>query len=536
MLSSIGIGAVVYVIIGISLLLFNLGFVKYYQSKRDPDLFSFAIAVMSLELILLTAALLPVDVYLVSSTVDHSTGLKKLWADEGTIQWITFAVKLLYYIFYGLISFYIFFLVPFAYFYYKDSETEPDARKKRSLISMRYAICFSLIGLSFFLFGLFMKPIVLPPFINIEWFQHLLSESSGAKAFWFVIGCLLLPAMVVLVIYTAPGLSILPIYLIKNKRKVDVENQTIHHQLDMIRDQRKALEHRYADSNQPLSERDLRALENYNDEERILLRKLNGVDEEMTHFSQKVLKVLRPFQVLIGLILLGFSFLIVISVLISIIDKIIYSVCGRKCGYIISHPDLINVVDSMFVHLQKIFPFDYIILVGTLIYFFFATMMGIIHIGVKVLWATLFRIKRHSTSPQGLLIVVLIIMFGILGFNYSMVSVIAPGYSHFGNQVYCNHTEGGRRDCSYQIDKIVPCDLWAPIEICTPTVSSTLIDRIPLNTPILGMIYFYSEWAFLLSFVLAFIISLFRPIKDSSIDLEDLYDSEDEQAGLLDSR
>lgn len=37
------------------------------------------------------------------------------------------------------------------------------------------------------------------------------------------------------------------------------------------------------------------------------------------------------------------------------IDKITFSVCGSKCGYIISHPDLFNPINCIFVNLSKVF-------------------------------------------------------------------------------------------------------------------------------------------------------------------------------------
>lgn len=66
-------------------------------------------------------------------------------------------------------------------------------------------------------------------------------------------------------------------------------------------------------------------------------------------------------------------------------------------------------------------------------------MTGIIQIGVRFLWVTLYRIKRGSTAPQGLLFSAILLTFGLLALNYSITSVVAPGYAHFGSQVYvCN--------------------------------------------------------------------------------------------------
>lgn len=36
------------------------------------------------------------------------------------------------------------------------------------------------------------------------------------------------------------------------------------------------------------------------------------------------------------------------------VDKITFSVCGHRCGYIISHPDLFNPVNFIFIKLAKV--------------------------------------------------------------------------------------------------------------------------------------------------------------------------------------
>jgi LMBR1 domain-containing protein 1 len=75
-------------------------------------------------------------------------------------------------------------------------------------------------------------------------------------------------------------------------------------------------------------------------------------------------------------------------------------------------------------------------MLGIVIYFFLATMMGILQVGVRFLWVTLYRIKRSSTAPQGLLFSAILLSFGLLALNYTFTSVVAPGYAHFGSQVY----------------------------------------------------------------------------------------------------
>lgn len=75
-------------------------------------------------------------------------------------------------------------------------------------------------------------------------------------------------------------------------------------------------------------------------------------------------------------------------------------------------------------------------MVGLILYFFLATMSGVIQIGVRFLWVTLFRIRKGSTAPQGLLVSAVLLTLSLLALNYTVTTTVAPGYAHFGSQVY----------------------------------------------------------------------------------------------------
>ncbi|KAL1932435.1 hypothetical protein VTP01DRAFT_8113 [Rhizomucor pusillus] len=531
----IGIAWTVYGIVSGLLLLFSIAFTRYYQHKRESEALATAVTIISLTLVLCTLALLPVDIFLVSSTVDPETGLKKSWADKETIYWMTLTVQIAYYVGYGLVAAFSFFIIPFSYFYYEEyDDDEEQTIKDRVFGALKYTSFFVVISLLLFLFGLFVKPSQRPPKLDLDWLEKLLMESNGEKSISFVIACLFFLGMLVFIVYTAPGLSILPFNMIKGRRKIEAENEDVDTRLAVVRERQRAIQSKYAGSNKLLTERDQRNLENLEDEERILQRRLRTIQEDRASIWQRIITILRPFEVLFGILLLVLTLVVAASIFLTIIDKITFSVCGSKCGYIISHPDLFNPINCIFVNLSKVFPLDYIFMVLLIVYFFMATMSGVITIGVRFLWVSLFRIRRHATLPQGLLFATILLTLGLLALNYSITNVVAPGYAHFGSQVFCNYTEGGQRNCSEHADLIVPCDIYAPTEICTPTISSTLIDRIIVNTPFFGIVFYYAQWAFLVVFVLGFVVALFRRPRDN-VDMEsaDAEAEEDEQRGLL---
>ena len=59
-----------------------------------------------------------------------------------------------------------------------------------------------------------------------------------------------------------------------------------------------------------------------------------------------------------------------------------------------------------------------------------------------------------------------------------------------------------------------------------------------VNTPFFGALYYYSQWAFLVIFILGFIVALFRRPRDN-VDMEsadvDADQDDNEQSGLLES-
>ncbi|KAI9258776.1 hypothetical protein BDA99DRAFT_514103 [Phascolomyces articulosus] len=533
----VGFAWAIYGIVVVGLFVFSTGFTRYYQHKHESESFATVVTILGLTLILATLALTPIDIFLVSSTVDSLTGLKKSWADKDTIDWMTTTVQFVYYGCYGLVALFSFFMIPFAYFYYEeyDGDDEEQTWHDRVWGALKYTSFFVVISLLLFLFGLFVKPSSRPPKLDLDWLEKLLTESNGEKSISFVVACLIVLGMLVFIGYTAPGLALLPMNMIKGRRRLEAENEDVDNRLAVNRERQREIQSRYTGTNKPISARDQRELDNLDDEERILTRRLRTIQEDQSGLWQRIIKVFRPFEILIGFLLLALTLVVIASIFLTIVDKLTYSVCGKRCGYIISHPDLFNPINFIFVKLSAWFPLDYVFMVLLIVYFFLATMSGIITLGVRFLWVALFRIRKGATMPQGLLFTTILLTLSLLALNYSLTAVVAPGYAHFGSQVYCNYTEGGLRDCSEHMDKIVPCDIYAPTEICTPTITSTLIDRIVVNTPFFGAVYYYSQWAFLVIFILGFIVALFRRPRDN-VDMESAdvdADQEEEQSGLL---
>lgn len=79
------------------LFLFSVLFTRYFQAKYDSEFFATFITILALGLVFSTLALLPVDIFLVSATVDPTMGIKKEWATPETINRMTKVTSIVYY-------------------------------------------------------------------------------------------------------------------------------------------------------------------------------------------------------------------------------------------------------------------------------------------------------------------------------------------------------------------------------------------------------------------------------------------------------
>ncbi|RIA80145.1 putative lysosomal cobalamin transporter [Glomus cerebriforme] len=521
----------IYIIICAVLFVFSILLTKYYQDKHDSERLATVVTICSLALCLSTVALFPVDIFLVSSTVDLRTGLKHEWATKEIVEGIVHNLKFIYYGSYGLIAIFCAFIIPFAYFYFEELEEE-QTNSQRVAAALKYTGFFVAFIFICLLFGFILRPSEKVP-IDLDFFKELLSSSLGENSISFVISILMVLGMIVFICYTAPGFSLLPIGMIKGTNKINsVSNSELSFLLNINREKQRIIKAKYSDPTKTLSRKDAKQLEILRNEEKVLLRQLRLATESRSEIWNKIKFVLRPFELIIGFLLTILTVVIFVSIFLTCIDKVKNSLCGRECGYIINHPDIFNPLNFIFLKASKYFPIDYFFMVLLILYFFSSTVYGVISIGIRFLWVHLYKFRKNSTPPQGLLFGSILFMLSLLALNYTLTMVVVPQYAQFGSQKYCNHTINEQRNCTGHPQLIVPCDVTAPTDICTPTVISTFIHRITINAPFFGVIFYYAHWGFLGVALLGFMYAMIRSPNNTLYDDSDDEISEEEQ-GLL---
>lgn len=369
---------------------------------------------------------------------------------------------------------------------------------------------------------------------------------DGERALTFAIGILTTIGVVLYSLYTAPGLALLPLALIKSAPRVSAPQlaATTFSQLEQNRERQAQLEGRNEGSENGLNSRDRAELENLIREERNLVRRqrlaaeTQGEGHILIRIWTKTEAIFRPLKLIGGMLLLLISLVIFASMLITCIDKIKNSKCGAKCSYLLGETQIFQPINWLLIVTSKVFPIDYVLFLLLTLLFFCSTVVGLATIGIRFLWVHIFSIRKGHTSPNAMLVATVLLTLSTLAINYALAMIVAPQYATFGSQTYCDRpTQPGEQpDCSNHHSAVKPCSEYSdnPVAhlVCTPSVASTFLNRINLNFPFLGHVNFWAQFAFLGIFLVVFVIMLFRVPK---LDEEQLDDDlrEEEEEGLL---
>ena len=529
-------------------------FVYLYQTHKDRSAYVTTVCIFTLTCLLATVLLLPVDVALVSSTTSSKLGQRKDWATQEKVENITYTLKIVYYLLYSLDALLCLLVIPFTYFWYEEYD-EVAAEEGEQTFGSRFWSAFKFTTIFVFLcVALFLVGFFVPVARNqdgahwdLDYFKKLLSENPGERALTFALGLLITIGIIIYCFYTAVGLALLPVTLIKSAPSVSAPalTQSTASQLESNQERQRQLEGRREGSG-GLSSKDQRELDALKREERTLVRRQRLAAEasgDGQNFFYKVwLKleaVFRPIKLITGVLLIIVVLLIFASMLITGIDKGKNSICGRHCGYLLGSIHIFQPMNYILVQSSKVFPIDYVIFLLLVLLFFSASVVGLATIGVRILWITIFRIRKAHTSPQALLVSTVLLTLITLALNYSIAMMLAPQYATFGPQTYCAHPPrhpGEQPDCSSHPNHILPCSETAGSaaaqNVCTPSVVSTFLNRVTVNFPFFGVVDFWAQFVFLTVFLLSFILLLFRVPKTSEEDLEE--DAlEEEEEGLL---
>ncbi|XP_050806746.1 lysosomal cobalamin transport escort protein LMBD1 isoform X1 [Gopherus flavomarginatus] len=516
----------------LAILAFCWVYVRKYQSRRESEVVSTITAIFALAIALITSALLPVDIFLVSY-MKNQNGTFKEWADANVKRQIEDTVLYGYYTLYSIVLFSVFLWIPFVYFYYEEKDEDDTSSCSQFQAALKYTLGFLMVCAVLLLIGAFV-PLDVPQKRNsTEWekvkflFEEL-GSSHGLAALSFSISSLTLIGMLAAVTYTAYGMSALPLNLIKGTRSPTYERLENTEDIEEVEQRILRIKSKQCKDGRPLPTRDRRTLQQLEERLRILRRRERHLEFIEKSCWTKFRGAMRPLQIIWGVFFILVALLFTISLFLSNLDKALHS-AGINSGFIILGTNLTNPLNMLLPVLQTVFPLDYILITTIIMYFIFTSMAGIRNMGIWFFWIRLYKIRRGKTRPQALLFLCMILLLIVLHTSY-MIYSLAPQYVMYGSQKYLvqhNMTlvDGQPGNVTTYVPKV--CDADAPKDQCTITRTYLFLHKFWF----FSAAYYFGNWAFIAVFLIGLIVSCCKGKKsviEGEVDEDDSDISDDE--------
>ncbi|XP_053210597.1 probable lysosomal cobalamin transporter isoform X1 [Panonychus citri] len=525
------VGAVVpFLVALLIIILFSWFYLSRYRNRYESERSSFVTSVISLTIVMITSALLPVDIFLVSY-MKSSNGMFQPWASELSVrESIENSVLYCYYVAYGFVFFCVFIMIPFMYFYYEEKDDDEQDSNDRICTAVKFTSVFVFIASALLLVGAFVP--LKPATNSTEWekikdmFENL-GTDRGEDAISMVLSILCVLGMLNLVFYTAFGMSSWPIGLIRGTSSARIQSEEVQSRNIVIQTRINALRDKERITSR-LTPKEKRILNQLEEEERTIRMEEQLVDQHRNSWSYKCRTILRPIEIIVGVFAACLGLVLWVSLLITNIDRDIHS--EMKTGYALQNFSLPNPIDLLLVQLQKVFPLDYILILIITWLLVLCTMSGIRNLGIRIFCFKMFKLRKQKTPPQGLLLTCAILMLSVLTFNVFLYTV-SPQYTTYGSQHYIKPVVNATDELDIQVKAEVhscPDPLYP--RNCTMTRNSVLLVRFFYKAWYFGAFYHWASWGYLLISGLALLYALIRKsrtVTEGMVDRDDFEESED---------
>jgi LMBR1 domain-containing protein 1 len=474
----------------------NALLVRYYTDRHETEWFPFVVTVAGLSLAMFAVILIPLDVYLAPSG-DANTEV----------------VKYVYYALYAAIMLVTLVITPFAYFYYEEDD-EDVTTKRRILGGCKYTAFMIVILIVLFIVGavlttdppkdLFVKSNnstdSTPPPIDQAlqtWADDLFKDNKGVFIVNFGLSCLTLLGFLCVITYTAFGMAAMPIDMMRSRKSKAEEESQVYQTLSITKEKKRAINAKYI-SGKSMSKADEKTLGLLSRQERVLARQGERIEDSQKGWN-RIIACCAPFAFAFGGLFFLVTLFLFISLLMTQIGRLSQSLCGAVCGYLLDigkwTKNPLDFVLSQAARLQAFL--DLGIFGAVILFLFFVTLSGIVKVGIRILWLLLFRLKRRSSPPQGLLLASMILVLALLALTNILMS-LAPQYTTYGGQVYNNGTA------------VVECAHEAPKGACHMSQVSSFMSMISIGMPFFGVVFNWATWVFLGTTLISFFWAIIR--------------------------
>ncbi|EFC43767.1 predicted protein [Naegleria gruberi] len=475
-----------------------------FQDRREKSFIALVTSIVGISLVVFSIFVVPVDIFNVSQTFDPKEN--------------SLVIKILYYSIYLILLIFGSVIIPFAYFWYEEDpklgENEDDDDKLFHTI--KFTLFTFIAGILIIIMGLVMSAIsgtVADKNSVTDWLKQLVDvEHFGDRAIRFIVGCLAVVGCFGFNIYTAYGLSALPIGLMKRKYLTYKDENVVDRRADEVDEEIDLLQKKYRMKGTSMNREDQKKYDRLRQEKTELENTSIRIERSKKSIIAKLEPCMYPFKLLIGFGILVVIIFLLISLLINLIYRTVTSKCGIACGFVTEENCYFNPLDLLLTYSSIIFPIDYIILALIICLFIWASMVSLSTIGLRFLCVKLYKLKVRSTVPQGLLTSGIFLMFIMLATSFMLPS-FAPVYTTFGSQKYQDST-GAWKQCALAAFNFTEHKL------------SQNVNSVTIGVPVFSIIFYFENWLFVLCFIIGFIVSIFK--KPASFEEADTYDHDEE--------
>ncbi|XP_072181462.1 probable lysosomal cobalamin transporter, partial [Diadema setosum] len=317
------------------------GLKSVIHSGSNPSTTAF----LSLCVSVLTVALIPIDIFLVSSMKDSNGTFEDWAADNVTRSNIQQYMQYSYYALYCCNAVLIFFVIPFVMCFYKGDEDSTGSERCCTAI-YKYTPCYVVVA------GVLLLVRAFVPWQGIPDADEFLN-GKGFDALCFLLGSIALLGMFGIIGYTGIGMAAIPISMIKGTQCMKSEPDEIDSAIQDIQRRKNAVERRYHGNGRFMSSRhQFRRLQEFDDEEQLIERRERHFESTEKSLAAKGGKFWRPFQVVAGLLFLMLSFLLITSLFITSLDRALHSL-GPRSGYVLRQRRFPNLVEIILLYAQQ---------------------------------------------------------------------------------------------------------------------------------------------------------------------------------------
>jgi len=514
---------------------FSLAFVLWHRSvvAGETRKTATAAATVALAVTLLSSVLVPVDVFLVSVSKNRN-GTYRAWAaNPHERQLVSSAVELAYLVAAAVVLFVAFAFVPLALFYSLGKTWNASARQSNDeeAYSTR---CWRAVLWTLLVLAVLLALTGVGAIVGSGNVGDRLKES-----FVFVVECMGLLGAALMCVYTAYGMSAMPLSMLLNtasEGSIRAERDAVLVELALIEEQLHAIESRYQGREQSIPRFEVIRTDRLEQRVRILQRTKRNLDQRDKGLCNRLMACCRPFQLLFGAFFLAVGALIFVSLLFENVDRTLHSE-GASSGYEVVNGTMPNPADTILVYSQVLFPLDFALYSLMVVYLIFCSAMGLKTVGLGF-----YGVKPNRTLPEALLLMSEVLIFLLLAINTLMFTVV-PDYTTYGNQNYVLNVTVGNET----ISKIMPCThdavdgrasanalLSAAGNVSDPCDTSrvaTALTHVGTSWRAFAVASYWINWLFLLS-VLAF--AVFSSCQAILARRRSVATDADDQQGLLD--